>query len=185
MRQNDRVALRPEFTWTRSSNDSPGINDPILGTIASSTTFDNWQATLGLSALFYVTRVEHLRTYVSPRFAYSNTSSSSSVPNTPTSSAGRAWTYATSGSFGAEYAVGRHFAVFGELGLNYMSTTTETTTVETRTNVASIGPGGLVTTTSTFSVRRSRTRIDRHAQRCRRHLLLLTMERRGYRLRIA
>ena len=151
-RMNDVATLRPEFTWARSSNESPSVNDPVLGTIANPTTFDSWQATVGLSALFYVHRVERLRTYVSPRFAYSHSISSSGISNTPTGSNGRGRTYTTSGSFGAEYPVGRHFGVFGELGVSYMSMTTETTLVETRNSIVTIGPGGLVTSTSTFTV---------------------------------
>ena len=149
----DRVSLRPDFTWTSTSNESPSINDPVLGTIGNPTTFDSWQTTVGLSALFYLKRFERLRTYVSPRFAYSRTSNSSAVSNSPVSTNGRGWTYATSGSFGAEYGLGRHFGVFGEIGVNYSTTTLVTTSVESRTSVVTIGPGGIVTTTSTFTVR--------------------------------
>src|SRR5215470_3059105 len=47
----DRVSLRPDFTWTSTSNDSPSITDPVLGTIVNPTTFDTWQTSVGLSAL--------------------------------------------------------------------------------------------------------------------------------------
>ena len=149
----DRVSLRPDFTWTSTSNESPSINDPILGTVGNPTTFDNWQTSVGLSALFYLNRFERLRTYASPRFAYSRTSTSSAVSNSPASTNGRSWTYATSGSFGAEYGLGRHFGVFGEIGVNYSTMTLVTTSVETRTSVITIGAGGIVTSTSTFTLR--------------------------------
>ncbi|HET9832346.1 MAG TPA: outer membrane beta-barrel protein [Vicinamibacterales bacterium] len=149
----DRVSLRPDFTWTSTSNESPSINDPILGTIVNPTTFDTWQTSVGLSALLYLNRFERLRMYASPRFAYSRTSNSSAVSNSALSTNGRGWTYATSGSFGAEYGLARHFGVFGEIGVTYSTTTSVSTSVETRTNVITIGPGGIVTNTSTFTVR--------------------------------
>jgi hypothetical protein len=150
----DRFALRPEFTWSRSSNDSPATSDPLLGTITNATTSDGWQTGVGLSSLFYVGRHEKLRTYVSPRMTYSQTKSSVSVSNGPVSSSGDGWSWSTSGSFGAQYAVAPRFAVFGEVGVNYTSTTTRTSIVESRTSVVSIGAGGgIMTTSSSFTLR--------------------------------
>src|SRR5262249_5951485 len=47
---SNHVALRPEFTWTRTSIDLPSTTDPVAGTITTSATSDNWQTGVGLSA---------------------------------------------------------------------------------------------------------------------------------------
>jgi hypothetical protein len=147
------VALRPEFTWTRTSMDTPSTIDPVLGVVSTGSTSVNWATGFGLSALFYVARYDSLRTYVSPRFNYSRTSGSTGLTGNDASSSSEGRLYSTSGSFGAEYDFGRHFAVFGEVGGNYSSSTTTTTLVESRTVFASGGPAGPITSTTTFTVR--------------------------------
>jgi hypothetical protein len=150
----DRVALRPEFTWTRGSTDSPTVTDPILGTISSGTSSDNWQTGVGISALLYVARYDNLRTYLTPRIAYSRLSASSNVSASPVASSNTTTSWSTSGSFGLQYTVGRHFGVFGETGLNYQASTSETTLIESRTIFGGIGAGGVImTTTSSFTVK--------------------------------
>ena len=148
----DRVALRPEFTWSKVSNDSPAITDPVLGEVGAATTSGTWQAATGLSALVYLSRHDSLRTYVAPRLAYSRTSGSTGVPGTPTSSSTITEAWSTTGSFGAQYAFGRHLALFGEVGMNYQASATQLTLVETRTIATGVGPGGVITTTSSFSL---------------------------------
>src|SRR4051794_3734236 len=71
---SDRFALRPELSLSQSSTDST-TSSPV-GAFAVSN--DNWQASVGASALCYVGKWESLRTYVSPRFAYSRTQVTSS-----------------------------------------------------------------------------------------------------------
>jgi hypothetical protein len=150
----DRLALRPEFTWSKTSTDAPAIADPILGPISNGTSSDTWQTGAGVSALLYIGKYESLRTYVSPRLAYSQTNASSGVLSSLVSSSNTTSTWSTSGSFGAQYTAGRHFGIFGEVGLNYASTTSRTTLVESRTTVVGVGAGGLVTTSSSaFTVR--------------------------------
>jgi hypothetical protein len=150
---SSHIALRPEFTWTHTSIDAPSTTDPVLGVVSAGSTSENWTTGFGLSALFYLTRYDSLRTYVSPRFNYSRSSGSTNLSDSPASSTSDVWLYSTSGSFGAEYGLGRHFAVFGEIGGNYSSTTTRTSLVESRTVFASVGPGGPILSTSTFTVR--------------------------------
>src|SRR5262245_1568039 len=75
---NHLVALRPEFTWARTSSDSPSTTDP-LGNPVTGSSSNNWTTGVGLSALFYIRRYDNLRTYVSPRFTYSRTSSSTEI----------------------------------------------------------------------------------------------------------
>jgi hypothetical protein len=149
---NNLVALRPEFTWTRTSSDSPTTTDPLGNPVAGSSS-DTWTTGVGFSALFYLHRYDNLRTYVSPRFTYSRTSGSADITGSSVSSSSDGWVYSTSGSFGAQYGLGRHFAVFGEIGMNYASTTTRTSVVESRTVVVSVGPAGPATSTTTFTVR--------------------------------
>jgi hypothetical protein len=150
---SNHVALRPEFTWTRTSIDLPSTTDPLLGTITASSTSDNWTTGVGLSALFYVGRYDDLRTYLSPRFTYSRSSGSTGLGGTAASSSSDGWVYSTSGAFGAQYGFGRHFAVFGEIGGNYASSTTRTSLVESRTVLVSVGPGGPITSTTVFTIR--------------------------------
>ena len=104
----DRVAIRPEIDFSRQSVSSAG-NTPLGPLTEESTTT---VIRPGLSALFYLTRQEDLRLYISPRVAYTATESSESV-------AGSTSTYLVSGSFGAQHRLGSRFAVFGELGVEY------------------------------------------------------------------
>jgi len=126
---NDRIAIRPEGTFSFST-----------GEITEAT---GWG--LGVSVLFYLNHVDKLSTYFVPRFLYQRTTTSSSVSalGDLTSNA-----YDVSGSFGAQYALHRRFSVFGEVGLlirdtntNALSTFlsgTSTTTVRPQTGFGAI-----------------------------------------------
>jgi len=124
------LTVRPDLTFSQSSGDSTSPTLLILGdatpvvNAGSSSLNHSKQVSVGLSALFYVGRWDALRTYVSPRFAYGRGTSSSSALASTTDL--RSSNYVTAGSFGAQYALGRHFGLFGEVGMNY---TTATTTV--------------------------------------------------------
>jgi hypothetical protein len=148
----DRVAIRPEATFSGGSSESSSSN-PIVGTDTSLAPSDNWQLGVGVSALFYLKRVEALRTYLAPRFAYSRLNTSTNTSGGIVSSTSDGWAYTTSGSFGAQYSLGRHFGVFGELGVSYTASTTRTSFGESITNVIGIGLGGPITTTSSLTVR--------------------------------
>jgi hypothetical protein len=136
----DRVALRPEVSLSRGSGETtitttvPVISVGAVPTVNTTTTVttnttDQWQVGIGVSALFYVTRHDALRTYVSPRYAYtrgSNSNQSSGLsPSTVSSSESTG--HFVAGSFGAQYALGRRFSVFGEVGLGYTHTENEPT----------------------------------------------------------
>lgn len=125
---NDRIALRPEISAQKSSAEfTTTTSFPFGGmttttTTTSTSTSDTWQAGVGLSALFYLTTHDALRTYVSPRWSYTRVSSSNSSASAPPSSlttgtAGNA--HFLSGSFGAQYALGTRFGLFGEVGVGY------------------------------------------------------------------
>ena len=141
IKASDRIIVRPDFGVTKTSLESTTtITVPILFPSAAApiattrtTTSDAWSASVGLSALVYLARPEAFRTYVTPRFAYSRASnsaplasiafdSSGSVTTTSTTSTTSSSSYEWSGSFGAQYALGRRFVVFGEAGPRYRRT---------------------------------------------------------------
>jgi hypothetical protein len=124
----DRVGLRPEVNVQKSSGESTSTLSlsltafPVGGTSTTTTTtvttIDAWQVSAGLSALFYLTKGDALRTYVSPRWAYSRSSSgsSSSLSELDDALTFETSTHTVAGSFGAQYAIARRFSVFGEVG---------------------------------------------------------------------
>jgi hypothetical protein len=130
----DWVALRPEVSVAKSSSEfttttslttfsgSP-FEIPVPGATTTTTTVnrsDAWQASVGLSALFYVSKRDALRTYLSPRWMYTRLSSNSgsSIVGTGSTSS----VNFVSGSFGAQYALARRFSVYGEVGLGFTRT---------------------------------------------------------------
>ena len=131
----DRLALRPEVNFSKSSVESSGSD--ILGP-APILTNDATQVGVGLSALVYFAQWDAVRAYVSPRFTYSRSSTSTNpgstvLPSATTEATGNA--YATTGSFGAQGSLGRHFGVFGEIGAGFTSSsTTSNTTLQTITS---------------------------------------------------
>jgi len=155
----DRIAVRPEITLSRNSAES-SQNDPVGSALVTSD--DSYAVGAGIGALFYVGRWDALRTYLLPRFSYTRSSTSAAINNNsilgPTSSESRSSSYQTSGSFGGQYTFGRHFGLFGELGLAYARTnatasTTFTTTVTTLS-------GGVITQTSRVQTTGSTTRSN-------------------------
>lgn len=119
---SDAVALRPEVSFSKASGDSTGSGSGVV------TSSSGTSATFGISGLFYVGKWESLRSYVSPRFMYGRQTSDSVYGGSSPISHSVATTYVLSGSFGAEYALGRRFAVFGEAGFGYNHVRSEYTT---------------------------------------------------------
>ena len=117
----DNIAVRPEIAFSTS------------GTDTGSVTGSGWSYGVGVSGLLYAGKWESLRTYVSPRFTYNRSSSTTTTnllsPNViglpPPSVSFSSSTKSTAtnkrggGSFGAQYAVHKRFSVFGEVGLDY------------------------------------------------------------------
>ena len=108
-----RVAIRPEVSFSITETDGEGSISDLRGR----------GVTLGASALFYTGRWDNLRTYVSPRLTYSWSSSTFQGGGSTFDSSSDAWGLA--GSFGAQYSLGTRFAVFGEAGLQFSSSTSE------------------------------------------------------------
>jgi hypothetical protein len=111
-RPSDGVAIRPEISLSRMSGDST-----TSGSAAASTS-SSWSVGAGVSALFYLGHGDGLRTYLSPRFSYVRNSATTEASGTFRA---ENWSnnYSVAGSFGAEYALGKRFCVFGEVGLGY------------------------------------------------------------------
>jgi hypothetical protein len=156
----DRVALRPEMTIGGGSASSTGTSSSPIVSSPTAASSDNFSIGAGLSALFYVKRWDALRAYVSPRFAYTHARSSTGSPSSviASSSEGTSRLYTTTGSFGAEYSIGRRFGVFGEVGFGYSSLTASTTT----TVVTTFTSGGIfgVPAATTTSISTARTEGD-------------------------
>jgi hypothetical protein len=95
-------AVKSDFTFSQSGTDTFESSSTSVG--------------VGIGPVFYLRKWDNLRAYLSPRFGYqrfSFTTSASSFSSPLTNN------YSGSGSFGAEYLLHRHFAVFGETGLVY------------------------------------------------------------------
>jgi hypothetical protein len=118
---------------------------------------DSKGVSVGGSVLFYVSKWEQVRAYVSPRVLYGHITSEStgavgvSLKNS---------TYNVVGSFGAQYTPHKRFAVFGEVGLGYSHSESSTTTT---LSIPSVLPPGLEptrpTTTSTQTGFGTRTTV--------------------------
>jgi len=105
---SDRVALRPELTFSGASSEADGPGE-VEG--------DNWAIATGVGVLFYLNKQDNLRTYFTPRIAYTRTSSSTTISSVTTStSENTSNSLGVFGSFGAQYNLGEKFGVFGELG---------------------------------------------------------------------
>ncbi len=118
---SDSFAIRPEASVSFMSGHSnpTEVNEFLVDPVSASSSGSAWG--LGASALFYVHRKDAVSLYLSPRFTYSRTSTTSE-----SSSAGLTRTteittsvYSGSASFGVQYALSSRFSLFGELGIVY------------------------------------------------------------------
>jgi hypothetical protein len=109
---SDRVAIRPDFSFSWSSTNLPGV---------SQSTYKNSRYGFGVNGLFYVRTIDNLRFYVSPRVSYTRVRSTSGSSG-PTSTATGVH---PSGLFGAQYSLHRRFAVYGEAGAGYSRLTSK------------------------------------------------------------
>jgi len=96
----ESVAIRPAITFTHASQDRIPV--------------DSWSFGLDLGALFYVKKYDNVRTYISPRFSYTRTSSSV----TPTGSDLTSHSTGGVGAFGTQFAPSPRFSVYGEVGIS-------------------------------------------------------------------
>jgi outer membrane protein with beta-barrel domain len=115
---SDRLAIRPEVSFGGAHTET--TIDDALSTEADSTTFS-----IGGSAIWYVRRWDNLRAYVVPRLVYSRSdgSSESQVSGIELESSSRS--FALSGAFGTQYSLHDRFSVFGEIGLAWTDSSSE------------------------------------------------------------
>jgi hypothetical protein len=107
----DEIALRPEFNISS--------NTGTFSSSAGETRTKNLTWELALSAPFYLSNRENVRTYVSPRFGFTRFSFDQPTSVTQDS---KAYLYSYSASFGAQYAPIKRLNVFGETGYGYSTT---------------------------------------------------------------
>jgi hypothetical protein len=131
---SDSIAIRPEFTATRTSSE--------VSVLGSDRKTKSWSAGVGASALFYLSHADSLRTYVSPRATYTRgsteTAATSSIPASP---ANTVHAYSLTGSFGAQYSLSERFSAFGEIGfgVTHARTTTDSAIVGSESSSNSWG----------------------------------------------
>lgn len=139
-----RVALRPEFSVSRTSSESSNESEGLFGSppITIQTKGSSYGATGRITLLITVKDWNELRVYAAPAYAYSHGSSTSTTtilgftpPPTPpgfppTTIIGPSGTSTTSshghiasGSLGIAFTPHERFAVFAETGLRYSSST--------------------------------------------------------------
>ena len=116
-----RVALRPSLTFRNSGSDP--AND--VGDFESSS------LSTTISALFYVRPAGPLRVYLTPRYSFGRTSSTTTIEvpqiqlpfgtftTTTITTKRRTSEHGLAGLIGVEYRMGERFGVFGEVGLLY------------------------------------------------------------------
>ena len=108
---SDNIAVRPEIDFSFGSTEGEVAG---VGAETSRRGFG-----LDTSVLFYLDAVESVRTYVSPRVAFSWSTFDDN--DSAVDASGDA--IEVSVSYGAQYAPVRRFSVFGELGLEYARST--------------------------------------------------------------
>src|SRR4029079_161503 len=128
-----RVAIRPEMSFVQTSTDTTTITTLTFTTplgIQTQTTraqftTDNTTVGTGVSGLFYLWKREALSAFVTPRYAYNRGTSTTTGGGIALPTDGAVTQPLSSGAFGAEYALGRRFSVFGEIGLGYTRTSVD------------------------------------------------------------
>ena len=117
-RASDRVAIRPEFSFAGSSSESDSSSFEVES--------EGWAFGTGASVLFTLSKSDNLRTYIGPRFTYTRTSASNESSGFVMTAESTTTNHGVGGAglFGAEYSLGRRFAVFGELGLGFSRSST-------------------------------------------------------------
>lgn len=114
----ENIAIRPNASFQRTSHEFDGDSS------GTSQTGTAWSA--GADLLFYVTRWDKTRLYVSPQYSYLRATSNSEA---------KATEHTAAVMVGAEHRLGTRFAVFGETGINW-SRTRNTNSVGINTTVS-------------------------------------------------
>lgn len=115
----DRVAARVTASYAHASTETT-ISIPTFPLVMfpTETTTTSSVVSLGLSGLFYLSKGDDVRTFVSPRYTYVHSTADSDPEFSGLSERGDS-SYAVGGSFGVQYSPKPAFGVFGEAGLEY------------------------------------------------------------------
>jgi hypothetical protein len=109
---SDRVAVRPAISFIRTASDTNSAFGDIIS--SRSLTYD-----VSVSGLFYVGRWDKVRAYVGTGYSYRRSGGSIDSTDLPTFDRSTLVAHAVSGSFGAQYALHERLSVFGEAGIQY------------------------------------------------------------------
>ncbi len=125
---SDRIAIRPAISLARASIENEdevasSLLGPLITESGSRTETDSWSIGVDLSALFYVGEWDNVRAYVAPAYNYSHTSSELEIslprPVGTTSLDTTVNTQGVRGTVGVQFTPHRHFAIYGETGIEY------------------------------------------------------------------
>jgi hypothetical protein len=110
---SEKIAVRPDFSFAHSSAD----------TSAGETSSNS--VGLGVSVLFYTKKWDKAAAYVAPRFQWSHATGESrpDIGDFDSDSSADAYTY--TGSAGVQGWIGDRVSVFGEAGLSFTTTTSD------------------------------------------------------------
>ena len=111
---SDRVAVRPDFTFSISNTDA-GVAETSTDSIG-----------LGVSLLWYVKKWDQVSAYWAPRYAWTRAKGTSESSLTDDESSSTLTSHTVSGSFGVQGWIGTRFSAFGEVGLVYSRTKADT-----------------------------------------------------------
>jgi hypothetical protein len=104
----DRIAVRPEFTFSTVSTETGERDSSSAG------------GSVGASVLFYTLERDALSTYIAPAYTYARASAETASGLETTTR-----THHVSGSFGVQYRLGERVRVFGETGVSFSSAENE------------------------------------------------------------
>lgn len=123
----ERVALRPDVSFSWSLSELGATSMPA--DVVYSSSVSSSRQSLGLAFLYYLGDDDGMRTYVAPRYRLSRASASTEsaivIPGIPDRSEDdrrlSQVTHSGGVSFGASYGLGDRFAVFGEVGFEFVT----------------------------------------------------------------
>jgi hypothetical protein len=126
----ERVAVRPEISLSQSSVTTVSTLTVSFGnqtqTTQTQASSETTSVATGVSGLLSLWKRDSLSAYVTPRYAYTRGTASQVTPDSVLASDVVTTSHLVSGSFGAHYALGKRFGVFGEVGIAYTRVNLET-----------------------------------------------------------
>ena len=123
---SETVAVRPDLTFSTSETDT-GMGKTMSKNLG-----------VGISLLLYMKKWDQVSAYFSPRYGLARaTGTSQSISGNEVKSS--LTSHALSGSFGVQAWIGTRFSAFGEAGLTYTSSTSDSAFLEIDTKTTSFG----------------------------------------------